>query len=418
MKALATLHLHVLDPGHGWLRRSTGSNHGLFGSARRLLHQRPLLTDGAIAAALLLVSTIWLADAPSTDAGVDSALVQTALVLPLVWRRSRPTLVFAVIAVIAFFEWSYGRPLIADGALLIALYTVAVHEPPVRTLGATAVLELGAALAATHWHPAGTWPRSFAFLTATVVAALFAGLTVRSGSEYMEWLSERAARMELERDQQASLAAAAERTRIAREMHDIVAHSLSVLVTLADAASLVNRSDPDRAADAMRHASAVGRQALGDMRTMIGVLRTDASTADLVPQPGLAELDSLFDRVRATDLRVTYTVSGETFPLGPAAELSIYRIVQESLTNTIKHASATEAHVTLDYRHPVLTARIVDNGDGNEGTPSSGPVSGHGIDGMRERVALHRGTLIAGPTLAGGWTVIATFQPDADWSGP
>ena len=130
-------------------------------------------------------------------------------------------------------------------------------------------------MAAVRWEPAGTLPRSLLFLTATVVAALFAGLTAASGSRYLAWMDERARRLEIERDQQATIAAAAERTRIARELHDIVSHSLSVVITLADAAALVSRADPGQGAEAMAEVSEVGRHALSDMRAMLGVLRTD-----------------------------------------------------------------------------------------------------------------------------------------------
>ena len=156
------------------------------------------------------------------------------------------------------------------------------------------LLELGAVLAAIRWQPAGTVPRSFLFLSATVVAALFAGLTVASGSRYLAWLAERARRLELERDQQATIAAAAERTRIARELHDIVSHSLSVVITLADAAAVVSgpilpaASGDDRGLRARQ-------QALADMRALLGVLRTDEPAAELAPQPGLGELGVLVD---------------------------------------------------------------------------------------------------------------------------
>jgi signal transduction histidine kinase len=419
---------------HGSPAPPAEAGDGLFGAGRRFLDDHLLLTDGLIVAGLFVVATAWLAD--SQFAGPTAALVQVALILPLGWRRSRSTFVFMVIAFVALLQWIFGHLLIGDVALLAGLYSVAVHESRVRTLGATAILEIGAILAATRWHPAGTVPRSLAFLTATVVAALCAGLTVRSGSQYLGWLAERASRLELERDQQASLAAAEERTRIAREMHDIVAHSLSVVVTLADAASMVNRSDPERAAEAMRQASAVGRQALGDMRAMIGVLRTEsAETADLVPQPGLAELGALVDRVRATGLDVVLDQAGSSFPLGPSAELSIYRIVQESLTNTIKHASAQRARVTLCYEQPLVTVQVADDGTGKpladtdahgkpEPSGQAGPFGndsaggGHGIDGMRERAALHGGSLVAGPTIDGGWAVTSTLHSDAQGAMP
>ena len=406
-----------VSSSRGSLHPPLPASRGLFGAARRVLNDHPLVTDGVAASGLLLLSTLWLVLSPF--AGVKTATFQIALVVPLVWRRSHPAIVFLVIAVVALLEWVFGSPLVADASLLVALYTVAVHDSRVHTLIAGAILEVGAVLASTRWDPAGTLLRSLAFLTATVVAALFAGLTVRSGSEYMSWLAERASRLEVERDQQASIAAAEERTRIAREMHDVVAHSLSVVITLLDAASVVGRSDPEQAAEAMRRASGVGRQALGDMRTMIGVLRTDSVGTELLPQPRLTQLESLLDRVRTTGLDVTIEVEGQSFPVGPATELTVYRIVQESLTNTIKHASATWARVVLRYDHPLVTVDVTDDGqaDGDRGSGNQmGP--GHGINGMRERAGLHGGSLRAGPVADGGWAVVATLRADTAQASP
>jgi signal transduction histidine kinase len=262
--------------------------------------------------------------------------------------------------------------------------------------------------------PAGTAPRSFVFLTATVVAALFVGFTVRSGSEYMGWLAERAERLEVERDQQKAIGAAVERTRIAREVHDIVAHSLSVVITLADAASAVNASDPTQATLAMRQASDVGRQALRDMRTVINVLRTENKPIDLGPQPDIAQLDDMFEGVRATGLTVDVEVEGDAFALGSATELSVYRILQEALTNTIKHASATKARVVLRYDRPFLELTVTDNGRGS-GPDETGAArsNGHGIEGMSERAGLPGGALEVGPGVGGGWSVSATLRLDA-----
>jgi signal transduction histidine kinase len=273
---------------------------------------------------------------------------------------------------------------------------------------ATGVLEVGAVLAGTRWLPAGTVPRSILFLTATVVAALFAGLTVRSGSEYMAWLAERAERLEVERDHQKAIGAAVERTRIAREVHDIVAHSLSVVITLADAATMTNATDPAGATDAMRQVSEVGRQALGDMRTVINVLRTEGRGASFGPQPGIAQLGDLLDPVRATGLKVELVTEGEPFAVGAATELTVYRILQEALTNTIKHSSATGARVVLRYRRPLIELTVVDDGTG------AGPVGdgGRGLEGMRERASLHGGTLTAGPVPGGGWSVATTLRSD------
>ena len=239
---------------------------------------------------------------------------------------------------------------------------MAAHESRLRTLLATGLLEVGAVMAAVKWVPAGTPERSLLFLSATVVAALFAGLTVASGSRYLAWMDERARRLEVERDQQAVIAAAAERTRIARELHDIVSHSLSVVITLADAAAVVSRADPARGVEAMTEVSEVGRRALTDMRAMLGVLRTDEPVAGLAPQPGIGDLGALVERVRATGLPVDLAVEGTPFPLGAAAELTAYRIVQEALTNTLRHAAARRASVTIVYDEPQVRVRVADDG--------------------------------------------------------
>jgi len=389
---------------------------GLFGRGRSVARTYPLGADALVAALLLAPSTLWLVQSPFDTQ--RALIVQTALVLLLAARRRWPDLVFLLMSAIAFVQWLLGVPLLGDVALLGALYTVAAHRSWIRALLAACVLEAGAVMAAVRWEPAGTLPRSLAFLTATVVAALFAGLTAASGSKYLAWMEERARRLEVERDQQAVIATAAERTRIARELHDIVSHNLSVVITLADAAAVVSRADPDRSAEAMTEVSEVGRHALSDMRAMLGVLRTDekraVSSAPLPPQPGVAQLDALVERVRATGLAVDLTVEGTAFPLGAAAELTAYRIVQEALTNTIRHAAASHAQVTIAYEHPRVHVLVADDGtaarpDAPGGTPAAH--RGHGIDGMRERAGMHGGALEAGPAPGGGWLVTATLLP-------
>jgi signal transduction histidine kinase len=381
--------------------------HGLFSSGRRLARTHPLATDTLVAAVLLALSSIWLAG--SALASPRAAVFQTVLIAMIVGRRRWPTAVFVAASAIALAQWLLGFPLLGDAALLVALYTVAAHASWARALLAAGVLEAGAVMAAVKWEPAGTPQRSLIFLTATVIAALFTGLTAASGSRYLAWMDERARRLEVERDQQAELAASAERTRIARELHDIVSHSLSVVITLADAAAIVGRADPDQGAEAMTEVSEVGRRALADMRAMLGVLRTDESPSALAPQPGVAELGALVDRVRATGLSAALVVEGTPFSLGAAAELTVYRIVQEALTNTLRHAAARHAQVTIAYSDPEVTVRISD-----DGTALASPRGhGHGLDGMRERVALHHGTVRAGPNGGGGWLVVAALR-----SGP
>jgi signal transduction histidine kinase len=383
---------------------------GLFGQGRRLMRTHPLATDVLLTALLLASCSVWLAW--SGISGSNPAIIQTALIVVLVARRQYPSLVFVVSSAIALAQWLLGFPLLGDAVLLVALYTLAAHESRVRALLATVVLEAGAAMAAVKWQPAGTVPRSLLFLSAMVVAALFAGLAAGSGSRYLAWMDERARRLEVERDQQAVIAAAAERTRIARDLHDIVSHSLSVVITLADAAAVVGRADPVRGTEAMTEASEVARQALTDLRAMLGVLRTDEPAAGLAPQPGLGDLGALVERVRATGLPVDLTVEGAPFPLGAAAELTMYRIVQEALTNTLRHAAAGHAAVAITYCRPQVRVLVTDDGSARTADPlRAGGHRGHGIDGMRERAALHGGTLRAGPNpdAPEGWLVEATL---------
>jgi signal transduction histidine kinase len=394
----------------------------LFGQGRRIAHAHPLAIDTLLAAVLLAVCTVWLAQ--SHFASLRAGLVQAALIAVIAARRVWPTGVFLAASAIGFVQWLLGFPLLGDVALLAALYTVAAHQSRTRALLATGVMEAGAVMAAVRWEPANTVPRSLLFLTATVVAALFAGLTAASGGRYLAWMDERARRLEIERDQHATIAAAAERTRIARELHDIVSHSLSVVITLADAAALVSRADPGQGAEAMAEVSEVGRHALSDMRAMLGVLRTDEPPevktarprrAPQPPQPGFGQLGALMERIRATGLDVSLSIDGTPFPVGAAAELTAYRIVQEALTNTLRHAGARHAWVTISYDEPEVRIRVSDDGIP---AAAAGPSGGHGIHGMRERAALHHGALHAGPAGGGGWLVEATLCPKVNGPVP
>ncbi len=299
-------------------------------------------------------------------------------------------------------------------------------------------------MATVHWTPTGNDVKSWVFLTGLAFAALLAGVVVRALRSQLDWLAERAARLEIERDQQASLSAAAERARIAREMHDVVSHNIQVMVTLADAAAAAHTADPDRAADTMREVSSTGRQALTDMRRMLGVLREEPVARDsspdsavagaraaLAPQPGLADLDALVERVRGTGLSVSVERAGRPFDVSGAAGLTVYRIVQEALTNALKHAEEPAVvEVQLDFEDPDISVHVRDDGrtkvtasggvaDGTyrAGANVSGaaPINangsgGHGVAGMTERAAAFGGTLRAGPEAGGGWVVLATLR--------
>jgi signal transduction histidine kinase len=331
-------------------------------------------------------------------------VLDQALVLPLVFRRRRPFMIFLLVAAVGLVQWLADVSLMADAALLLALYTVAERESRIRTIAAAAMLEAGVVLASVRFKPVDdSLVNSLVFLTAMVVAALFLATTIRARRAYLESLVDRAAQLEVERDQQARLAATRERTRIAREMHDIVAHNLSVMIALADGASLTNAGDPAAATEAMASVSATGRDALAEMRRLLGVLRDDDTPSALVPQPCLAQVDELADRVRQVGRSVTVSVTGTPQPLPPTVDATAYRIVQECLTNVVKHATgATRAEVALRWGAASLTIEVAD--DGAAGPPGAIGV-GHGLGGIEERVALFGGTASFGSRGAGGWRV-------------
>jgi signal transduction histidine kinase len=397
----------------------------------RDLDQRfALVVDTTLAVGLFLVCTGWFV---LSKVSAPDLLLVAGLTLPLILRRRAPIAVFLVVAVVALIQWSVTGPLVADASLLAAIYTVTAECDWLAVVVAALMLEIGVILATARWTPVGNYFKSLIFLTGMASAALLAGVVVRALRSQMVWLAERAHRLEIERDQQTFLAAAAERARIAREMHDVVSHNIQVMVTLADAAAVAQRADPKRAAEAMTEVSGTGRQALSDMRRLLGLLRDGTVPADdtaghrppgaeaLAPQPGLTELDALADRVRSTGLAVKLETAGEPFPLSGAAGLTVYRIVQEALTNALKHAlSATSVEVSLSFNDPEVGILVVDDGRtpspvSSRGASAGGPAgnghgSGHGVMGMTERAAAFGGTLLAGPHAGGGWQVATTLR--------
>jgi signal transduction histidine kinase len=247
---------------------------------------------------------------------------------------------------------------------------------------------------------------SILFAGPSLIAWVF-GDSMRYRRAYYTNLEDRAARLEAERDAQAQIAAAAERARIARELHDVVAHNVSVMVVQADGASYALGSDPDRARQALAAISATGRQALAEMRRMLGVLRRneDGTEPGRAPLPGIGQLGELLEQTRATGLAVSFTVEGVPQPLPDGAALAAYRIVQESLTNTRKHGGPrATAEVTLRYLEDALLLRITDDGRGAAAVSDG---AGHGLTGMRERVAVYGGWVQAGPCPSGGYHVAA-----------
>jgi signal transduction histidine kinase len=371
----------------------------LLARLRSLAQGHPLASDATLAGALLLFAVVHAL--VHGDDRARALLITVALALPLAWRRRNPAAVFLLLAAVAFVQWLLRVDSLGDIALLVGLYTVAVHETRWRALAAAAILELGAVLAAVH--DGGL--RGFIGLSALAVASGVLGTSVRNRRALLASLEDRAARLELERDQQGQLAAAAERARIAREMHDIVAHNLTVMIALADGAIFAAARAPEKATTAMESVSETGRQALAEMRRLLGVLRDDDGGSELVPQPGVPQIDQLVEQVRAAGLPVTLEVAGDGRTLPPGAQLTVFRLVQEALTNCLKHAGASAvAAVKLRYSADAVDVEVTDNG---VSWPRAADPDGRGLDGMRERAAVYAGTVEAGPRLGGGWRVHA-----------
>jgi signal transduction histidine kinase len=318
-----------------------------------------------------------------------------------VLRRRRPLPVLAVtLAAALTLQLLYDSFQIAGA--LVALYSVAAHVGRPNSVRAAAATAVAVVVAATS-------ARDPVF--AVVVSALFAtawllGDNVRTRRAYLRELEQRAARLEREREEHARRAAAEEQARIARELHDILTHSVSVMTVQAAAAGDVFETQPGQAHEALKAIESTGREALTELRRLLGRVRSDDGDAGrFAPQPGLAQLDALIDQVRATGLAVELKVAGTPRELPAAIDVSAYRIVQEALTNTLKHARAANVEVVVRYEGDAVELEVVDDGMAQV----AGAEAGRGIIGMRERAAVLGGELEAGPRTGGGFAVGARF---------
>ena len=380
--------------------------------------RHPRWADGGLAVLLALVNAPALA-AAGVGVGVVDWLWFGAVHLPLVWRRRAPVLVFWTILGLAGAALITSPPAIVQGVYpeslaLVAIYTVARYRPRRYLWPAIGVLE--GILVVVAWRQDQPWT-SLALGTSALAATVLLGVTVSTRRAYLAELEERARRLERERDQQAQLAVATERARIARELHDIVAHNLAVMIALADGAASVATVAPDRAAATMQQVSGTGRQALAEMRRLLGLLRDGEppqAPSELTPQPGLDDIDELVDQIRAAGVRVELTRQGTAGAWGPGAGLAVYRILQEALTNTLKHAGPqASAQVRLRYTAAGADLEVIDDGAGRPAQPAAGAVAGgHGLAGMIERASSYGGHLEAGPCPGTGWQVRARLRFD------
>jgi len=389
------------------------------------LRGHPVLVDSVLAlfVAAFGLSTVGLVGASRITVWVFAIAISA----PVALRRRYPVGAFVGVVVIGGLEVLFlGHPIASDLSVVILLYTLAAYRPRRLSIPGLVVCLLGSAAAVVRWAPALVFQSAY---TIGEVAAVFCGpaLTAWLLGDLMHWrrgyyeaLEERAARLERERDAQAQIAAAAERARIARELHDVVAHNVSVMVVQADGASYALDTAPERAREALEAIARTGRQALAEMRSLVGVLRSAAGSAngdgdaavELAPQPGIEQLTSLLEQARAAGLPVSFTVQGVPRPLAAGPALAAYRVVQESLTNARKHAGpAATAAVTLQFCEDRLVIMVTDDGRGarRDGRGGRAMDSGHGLVGMRERVATFGGTVVSGPRAGGGWRVAATL---------
>jgi signal transduction histidine kinase len=339
-------------------------------------------------------------------------LFTAALIVPLWWRRKAPAVTFFVLACVNLVQWSFGVWQQAGVSTLIALYSLALYGSLGALGWAAAVTVTETTVGVLVLVDTGNPLRGLFFLLGTATAAMAVGLTLRISRMYRAALEDRARRLEIERDQRVRLTAAAERSRVAREMHDIVGHNLSVMVSVADGAATLATNRGERSAEALRVLGDTGRQAMSELRRVLGVLREEQDDAAMLsPQPGIRDLEPLLARVRAAGVPVTYRTMGDLDALGDGVQLTVYRIVQESLTNTLKHAGAgASAEVTLAVEAGAVRVRVADTGGPPEASrrpkaaENDGP--GHGLVGIRQRAAMYGGTVVIGPHDTGhGWLV-------------
>jgi signal transduction histidine kinase len=379
----------------------------------RLSGAHPLAVDLAVVAVTAVVSILGLNSQHRLHGG--TLIFAIALCVPLLLRRLSTRACFLAVVLVAFVQWLTSAPQVADAAVLIALYWVALEEDLIAVTLAAVTVETGAVLAAVRWSPSQPL-KVWVGLSGLATAAGVLGVTVRQRRALLISLQEKAARLEFERDQEGRLGAAAERARIAREMHDIVAHNLSVMIALADGATYAMDASPERAIEATRRVSSTGREALVEMRRLLGVLREESTEHPLAPQPGLDRLDELLARVHAAGIPVTMEMDGDPHALPDGVQLTVFRVAQEALTNTLKHATRpTRAHLALRCSAGQVDLEVTDSGDRElSRRRSQASAGGNGLRGMRERVAVYGGKLDAGPDPQGGWRVHLRLAPDAE----
>ena len=376
----------------------------------------PLSIDGIGALLLLATGELELALSDHIDGEPwINAVAVAGVALPVAWRRSYPLL--ATPSMLAFLIWQE-----AAGGDVIENSIVALVAVPLAAYAMGAYVERAPAIAGVAVSLILSWvlvivsmERSFEdFVTSLIVVGgpFLVGRIVNTRVALNRELREKAARLERDREESAKLAVAEERARIAREMHDVVTHNVSVMVVQASAARRMLERDPARAREALSSVEQTGREALSEMRRMLEMLRGEEEELELQPQPSIEEIDGLLDRARAAGLDVELQVEGDRRRVRSSVDLSCFRIVQEALSNTLEHAGAEHAKVRLRYGDDAVEVDVTDDG---RGAASPGhKANGHGLVAMRERVSMLGGRLQTGYLPGGGFEVRATLPLDPE----
>jgi signal transduction histidine kinase len=361
--------------------------------------------DAGLAAAVIALALLetWLGDAGEPRWAY--ALTAVAMGAPLAWRRRAPLAVLAAVFVGPLALAAAGDELNAAYVMLVlilAAYSAGAHPDRGRArAGGALLVGLLATLAIVE---PGVPVADYLFVGAILGAVYLLALALRDRGEQAGELARRAERLEREREEEARRAVADERARIARELHDIVAHSVSMVIVQTGAVRRRLREARPREAEELQGVETAARQALAEMRRLVGILRAEGDGPELAPQPGLGDLDDLVERVRRSGLPVDVRVEGERVALAPGVDLAAYRIVQEALTNSLRHAEAEQATVRLRFGERDLDLEVSDDG---RGAAANGAGGGHGLVGMRERASLYGGDVSAGRGPDGGYTVTA-----------
>ena len=409
----------TLQPG-GDLRLPTPP-----GVARQFWARHPWLADVLVAGVYVALNAIILLFAANTPTQVVAVTVVVVVVMTaaLLFRRRAPVLVLSATWVgllVSFPDDGQGDPI----PVLIALYAVAVYRNSRSAwIGLAASIAVGTFGAwISEASSSGLWAGIATQYAIIMLAATLIGVNVGNRKRYVAALVDRAAQLARERDQQAQLARVSERARIAREMHEIISHSLSVIVALADGADAIAQIDPERSRVAMREVAATGRNSMAEMRRLLGVLGEDSDTdvaapavapdAPLNPQPGLGQLADLVESFRSAGLPTQFETKGMS-PSNPGIQLTIYRIVQESLTNALRYSDQPTL-VAVRLKSLPGRVEVVVSDDGRQVSEVASQGSGRGIIGLRERVALYGGTLTASSLPNGGWRLRATMTFDEE----